>query len=220
MKKYYDTFRQSRDVIIGRLEPFLSYYDGLSPIADIGCGRGEFIELLKKAKIDYLAVDSDREMVDFCLKRGLTARREDLLEFLKKQGDLGGVFISQVIEHLDCEKAEEMIRLSFESLKPGGRIIIITPNPENISVMTKAFWLDPTHIRPYPLLFLGELLKEYGFRVVASGGAPGTFGNNKLFRTRRFLARMILPFVGMKPMWDYLHAAQDIYIVGEKPNDL
>jgi len=218
VKSYYDLFRQSREIIKERVYPFVRYFNGLEPIADIGCGRGEFLELLKNNNIECIGVDSDIDMIDLCLKAGLRAKHEELFNFMNSAIGYGGLFISHVIEHLNGDDAEKMIALGFVSLRPGGRMVIITPNPENISVMTKAFWLDPTHIRPYPLALLCEMLKEAGFNIISSGGAPGTFSSIRFYRMRRFLAGLILPPVGIRPMWDYLHTAQDIYIVGEKPN--
>lgn len=155
-------------------------------------------------------------MINLCRKAGLDVSRESLFDFLERADGYGGLFISHVIEHLDGEDAERMIRLGYKSLKDGGRIVLITPNPENISVMTGAFWLDLTHVRPYPLMLLEEMLKDCGFKIVSSGGAFGTFGNIRLKPFRRFLAKIALPPLGLAPYWKYLHTAQDIYVVAEK----
>jgi len=216
VRSYYDEFRQSREIIKERVAPFIGYFRSLSPVVDIGCGRGEFLELLKENDIEGRGVDSDPDMVKLCRDFGLDVEEKELFDFLGELDGCGGLFISHVIEHMDGISAERMIELGFNSLGPGGRMAIITPNPENISVMTKAFWLDPTHVRPYPLMLLGAMLKEQGFRIMDSGGAPGTMGNIKFRPIRRILAKTLLPWLGLGSCWEYLHSAQDIFIVGEK----
>lgn len=217
MKSHYDFFRQSPDIIKKRIRPFVEYFRDLGTVVDLGCGRGEFLALLTESGIDCMGVDSDNDMIDICVKAGLKAEKDNLFSFLESTGNYGGLFASHVIEHLGGEDAERMLNLCYERLKPCGRLVLITPNPEDISVITKAFWLDLTHVRPYPLVLLEEMLKGHGFRIISSGGAPGTVGEIRFRRTRRMLAGLFLPLFGMKRLWDYLHTAQDIFVVAEKP---
>ena len=92
----------------------------------------------------------------------------DALEFLKKSPDDSFVVVSgfHIAEHLQFDVLQNLIKEILRVLKPGGLLILETPNPENIKVATVNFWLDPTHIRPLPPLLLSFLTEHYGFERV------------------------------------------------------
>lgn len=216
MKCYYDKFRQSPEIIRRRLGPYTQYFRMCKRIVDLGCGRGEFLDLLRNENLEAIGVDSDSAMVEICTKAGLNALCEDIFSFLERGDKYDGISASHVIEHLDSRDAERLLDACYKSLSSGGRLLIITPNPENLLVISKTFWFDLTHVRPYPLILLEEMFKESGFSIVCSGEDPATRGHIRWQRLRMFLAKITLPIIGMKPLWNYLHAAQDIFIVGEK----
>jgi O-antigen chain-terminating methyltransferase len=150
-------------------------FEGCSPVLDIGCGRGIFLSLLKDRGIDCVGIDHAYEAVVASRNRGFEVEQSDCLTFLAEtQAKFSGIFCSHVIEHLDFEKATELLRLCRSVMHPGGRIIVVTPNPEDINVMCKTFWLDPTHVRPYPGPLVCAMLTLAGFHVSAqemySGG--------------------------------------------------
>lgn len=177
----YDKFRGSEALIKSRLKKYIKYFDSCRNVLDIGCGRGEFLELLKDRQIPAIGIDSDANMVDICSRKGLKVLQMDAYSFLKdKTGVFDGIFCSQVIEHLDPQDATDLLNFCQKALKPQGILVIITPNPRNINVITETFWLDLTHKRPYPLELLKELLSIIYFEIIASGEDKDTISNNWL----------------------------------------
>ena len=120
---------------------------------DVGCGRGEFLDLLREAGIAAVGIDVDEGMVERCRVKGHErVERADALSFLESSGDasLGAIFSAQVIEHLPPDALRRFFRLSVEQLRPGGLFIAETVNPHRPSSL-KCFWVDVTHHHPiYP----------------------------------------------------------------------
>ena len=118
----YDTLRGSEGEIKSRLGKYLRYFDGCREVLDIGCGRGEFLELLAEKDVEAVGIDTDPKMVEVCLKKGLTASRADAHSFLKENDRLfDGIFCSQVIEHLDPREATELLDLCKKTAWAGWR---------------------------------------------------------------------------------------------------
>ena len=117
---------------------------------DVGCGRGEFLDLLAEAGIEATGVDADAGMVERCREKGHAGTvHGDALEHLRSlaDGTLGAVFAAQVIEHLDPPDLHEFLALARAKLRPGGLLIAETVNPHSVAAL-KAFWVDPTHRHP------------------------------------------------------------------------
>ena len=136
-------------------------------VLEIGCGRGVMLDLFKKAGIPSYGIDSSEVAVTLCTGKGLNVIHTTVLSHLKEMApmSLGGIFCAHVIEHMN---PDEVIRLFDESsrvLKPNGTLIIITPNPRDLRT-TERFWLDITHVRPYPEKLLTALLNEKGFSEI------------------------------------------------------
>lgn len=166
--RFEDLHRGSQEDIKWKQKNYLPYFKDKGTVLDIGCGRGEFLELLKEARIPALGVDTNREMIRQCQAKGLKATHGDGLDFLRglPDQDLGGIFLSQVIEHLKPEDLRELVRMSFAKLVPGGVLVAETINPQCLSTFSGAFYLDPSHhnpIHPEAARFLWESL---GFRQV------------------------------------------------------
>jgi 2-polyprenyl-3-methyl-5-hydroxy-6-metoxy-1,4-benzoquinol methylase len=145
---------------------------GCKRVLDLGSGRGLFLELLRTAGIDGIGVDGSEEVSAEVRGRGFTVHTADVLTFLRQAAEekqsYDGVFCSHLIEHLSGELAIELVSLVATVVRPGGRVVFVTPNIANPLVGTKVFWLDLTHVRPYPRLLLQALLDEVGFRVLSS----------------------------------------------------
>jgi O-antigen chain-terminating methyltransferase len=130
-------------------------------ILDIGCGRGEFLELLREHGVPAKGIDLNEDMVHFCKERGLDVEQTNAIAFLEAQPDesLGGIIACQVIEHLQVNEMIELIKLCHQKLEPGGRAVFETVNPLNIVVSATNFYLDLSHVRqvhPTALQFLAE----------------------------------------------------------------
>jgi len=134
------------------------------PVLDLGCGRGEFLELLRAAGVEARGIDLSAESVARCRAKGLDAEVADLFAYLGAQpeGSVGGIFCAQVVEHLPPERLPELIRLAAPCLEPGGILAIETPNPECLAIFATHFYLDPTHTRPVPHALLVFYLEEFG----------------------------------------------------------
>jgi 2-polyprenyl-3-methyl-5-hydroxy-6-metoxy-1,4-benzoquinol methylase len=166
--RFEDRHRGSQEDIKWKQRNYLTYFKNGGSVLDIGCGRGEFLELLREASIPARGIDINQEMVDHCRAKGLEVSREEGLNFLQGLADenLGGIFLSQVIEHLDQESLRELVRVSFAKLKAGGVLLAETINPQCLSTFSGAFYLDLSHnnpIHPEAARFLWE---SFGFRKV------------------------------------------------------
>jgi SAM-dependent methyltransferase len=139
------------------------------PVLDLGAGRGYFLEALRARGIDCLGVDINEEAVAQARQIGVDVILEDGFTFIARQSGLGGLFVSHVIEHLVPSRVEELFHAAHRSLRPNGTIVIVTPNPQDWLVLSEIFWLDPTHVRPYPTLLVAAMLETAGFRIEKTG---------------------------------------------------
>lgn len=160
-------FGGSEDLVRSVQRKFVELFQGFDPVLDIGCGRGVFLELLAEAGIKGVGVDNSQESITACQAKGFTVYREEAGEYLQRMpGQFGGIFCSHVIEHMDYARATSFLELCFGALKPGGKLLLVTPNPEDLSVIAEIFWLDPTHVRPYPRKLLVSMLSATDFQVL------------------------------------------------------
>ncbi len=151
---------------------------GAATVLDLGCGRGLFLELLREAGVEAHGVDSDAKAVDGCREAGFQVEQGDVLGYLHEaaggEARFDGVFCSHLIEHLPAEVAMGMIRSCATLLAPGGRLVIITPNVQNLEVWSETFWLDPTHVRPYPRPLIAAMMEQVSLEVSRSFVDPAT----------------------------------------------
>ena len=153
-------FRGSEEVIRERQAPYLRYFTDCKKVLDIGCGRGEFLELARDHNILAEGIDIDEDMFVHCRNKGLKVTHGNIFPFLLDMEDdyLDGVFSSQVIEHIDFVKLQNLLYLLQKKVKKGGRIVLETINPHCLSALQN-FHTDLTHIKPiFPdvLTFIGE----------------------------------------------------------------
>jgi O-antigen chain-terminating methyltransferase len=157
-------FRGSEEYVRERQRFYLPHFKGCRQVLDLGCGRGEFLELLQEEEIPVRGIDLSAECVALCRAKGLDAEVADLFSYLDAltDGALDGIFCAQVIEHLPPASLPEMLRLAAAKLAPGGLLAVETPNPECLAILTSHFYLDPTHHHPIPPLLLSFYLEESG----------------------------------------------------------
>lgn len=159
-------FGGSEDIVRRAQERFVKFFRNSAPVLDIGCGRGVFLEMLRKADIEGVGIDHSSESIAICKQKGLVVHQDEAGTYLAgATGRFRGIFCSQVIEHMDYDSAMTFLGLCHQALQPGGILIILTPNPEDIAVIAESFWLDPTHVRPYPKLLLQSMVQANGYTV-------------------------------------------------------
>ena len=137
-------------------------------VLDLGCGRGEFLELLRDNGITGEGVDLNGQMVDICLDKGLVCEQGDLFEKLawKDNGSLAGVFSSQVIEHLPPAYLKRLVETAFLKLEPGGVLVLETVNPTSVFALVQIFFLDLSHQKPIHPQALRFLVESFGYEDV------------------------------------------------------
>ncbi len=162
--RFADRFRGPEEHVRKAQEMYLARFQGASEVLDLGCGRGEFLEAAKAAGIPARGIDLNPETVALCRSKGLQAESADLFEYLGNQADdsVGGIYCSQVIEHLPPPRVPELVRLAAAKLKRGGWLAFETPNPECLAIFATHFYLDPTHTRPVPPMLMAFYLEESG----------------------------------------------------------
>lgn len=165
---FEDQFRGTRAEIRERLLEYIPLIKDAGAgtdnriILDIGCGRGEWLELMKDEGFKAQGLDLNSVLVEKCRERGLEVEEEDALSYLRTLPDnsLGAITSFHLIEHLDFDTRVALFDESVRVLKPGGMAIFETPNPRNLLVGGCNFWADPTHLRPlYPETH--QFLMEY-----------------------------------------------------------
>jgi 2-polyprenyl-3-methyl-5-hydroxy-6-metoxy-1,4-benzoquinol methylase len=193
--RFASRFRGSEEHVKSGQTFYLPYFTSRQDVLDIGCGRGEFLELMREAGIPARGIDLAPDSVDLCLRKGLQAEIADLFVYLDGLDDasLDGIFSSQVVEHLPTARLPEMIRLAARKLRRGGVIAIETPNPECLAIFATYFYLDPTHVRPIPHALLAFYMEESGIgqiekheRSPANESMPGLVSLPEDFRNTFF----------------------------------
>ena len=172
-RAFEDRYRGSRELIKSRLAVYLPfvlplkhfYPDGVG--VDLGCGRGEWLELMQDNGLNVQGIDLDQGMLEAAQKLGLNAKQADAIEYLQTLASESQTMVSgfHLAEHLPFEVLQILIQQALRVLKPGGLMILETPNPENIVVGTANFYLDPTHHQPIPSLLLSFMVEHAGFET-------------------------------------------------------
>jgi O-antigen chain-terminating methyltransferase len=172
---FYQAFeakhRGSRELIKSRLRAYLPFVEPLVELdkgaktLDLGCGRGEWLELMTEVGFNSHGVDLDEGMLSGCVELGLSVDQGDAIAFLAALPSESQTIVSafHVVEHISFEQLQTVVSEALRVLKPGGVLMMETPNPENIVVATCNFYLDPTHQRPIPPQLLSFLAEYHGF---------------------------------------------------------
>jgi SAM-dependent methyltransferase len=223
---FVDRFRGTYGHLRGLHHSYLPLFrDRPGPILDVGCGRGEFLAMMRMEGIAAWGCDPDPAMIETCREHEVTAVHADALAALRsiEVASLGGIFASQVIEHLFPGELLTVLKLARERLAPGGVIVLETLNPETLGVLAKSYYQDLDHKQPVDPEYLAGLLELRGFERV------------ELHRLRRFEPADRLPDLPppaqlglgdpayglLKGMVERLNAViwgpQDYYVVAEVP---
>jgi SAM-dependent methyltransferase len=165
---FEERFRGSSDEIRERLRAYVPYFRERSPVVDLGCGRGEFLELLREAGVEARGVDGNRDMVRVCREKELLADVADVIDFVASQSpsSAGGIFAAQLIEHLPPRALTGFLSECHRALRSDGRLIVETVNPRSLVALVESFYRDLTHEKPLHPETLDFALRAAGFRDV------------------------------------------------------
>ncbi|MGZ5380914.1 MAG: methyltransferase domain-containing protein [Thermoanaerobaculia bacterium] len=208
---FEEHFRGSEEDIRGRQASDAARFRGApGPVADLGCGRGEFLEALAAEGVEAIGCDANPVMAARAQEKKLAVDQADLFTWLagRADGSLGGVTAFQVVEHLPPASLFDLVELAIRKLAPSGRVLFETINPESVYAM-RWFWMDLTHVRPVPAPSLAQLLRASGFRDVAvdlRSPVPESEG----------LPRGLADDPRFAPLARLLYAPQDYAVTGVK----
>jgi O-antigen chain-terminating methyltransferase len=167
---FEDAFRGTNEDITERLKIYLPYLDKLigdttAVVVDVGCGRGEWVDLLGKQGIKAIGIDLNAAMVDTCRAQGLHAQCMDAIQYLSLQppGSVAVVTGFHIIEHLPFDTLLALFDAALKALRPDGMVIFETPNPENLLVGACNFYYDPTHLNPIVPTVAEFIARQRGF---------------------------------------------------------
>ena len=165
---FEDQFRGSQHDIRDRVAAYVPLFEGASDVLDVGCGRGEFLDLLRAAGISASGIDLNDEMAAVSRERGLDATAGDALGYLLSlpDGSLGGLFAAQVVEHLEPDYLMRFLDAAYHKLRPGSRIVLETINPACWYAFFSSYIRDITHVRPLHPDTLQYLVGASGFQKV------------------------------------------------------
>jgi O-antigen chain-terminating methyltransferase len=156
--------RGSVDAIRERQRHYVGDFRDAAPVLDIGCGRGEFLSLLRDAGIAARGIDADADMVAYARGEGLDVTQADIVQHLEAAEDrsLGGIFMAQVVEHLPPAVLVRSLQLAAAKLRPGGLLVAETINPLS-PLALRHYFADLTHAQPLVPETLELLARQAGF---------------------------------------------------------
>lgn len=168
---FEDQFRGSREEIHRRLQVYVPYLKDAAitnGVLDIGCGRGEWLQLLQSEGIAARGIDRNRVFIEDCRGAALDVVEEDALTYLRSLPDdsLDAVSAFHFVEHVPFEMLIRVVDEIRRTLKPSGLVFIETPNPENLTVGSCNFYADPTHRHPIPSETMKFILESRGLQTV------------------------------------------------------
>ena len=183
-RAFEDRHRGPRELILTRLKVYLDFVEPLKPLyavpetLDLGCGRGEWLQLMQSNGFKAKGIDLDGGMLSACREFKLDVYQGDALHYLRGVAaeSLTVVSAFHLVEHISFDTLRELVEQAHRALKPGGLLILGTPKSENLMVGTSSFYLDPTHQRPLPAQLLSFVVEYAGFgRVSTLYGCPDKF---------------------------------------------
>jgi 2-polyprenyl-3-methyl-5-hydroxy-6-metoxy-1,4-benzoquinol methylase len=156
--------RGATDEVRERQRAYVGEFTDAAPVLDIGCGRGEFLTLLREAGIEARGIDADADMVAYARGEGLDVEQADAVTYLETpaDGSLGGIFCAQVVEHLPPPALVRLLELAHAKLRPGGILVAETINPLS-PLALRHYFADLTHAQPLVPETLALLAKHAGF---------------------------------------------------------
>jgi len=169
---------------------YLRWFLPGSRVVDVGCGHGAFLDVARGAGLRVSGLDASPLAVESCVRRGHDVEQVDAMEWLRARAadPVDGLLCAHLIEHMDGRGAASLVAAAAAALRERGVLVLVTPNHRSPIVHEEMFWLDPTHVRPYPRALLERLCHAAGLQVVASFDDPATRPRRSAWR--RMVARL------------------------------
>lgn len=193
-------------------------------LLDVGCGAGAFLDLARAAGLAAIGVDGDAAAVSSAAAAGHAVHHGEarvVLGELAARGErFDGAVLLHVIEHLQPAGALALLQAIARVLPAGAPLLIATPNIQNHIVWSQVFWLDPTHVRPYPRPLLEWLGEAAGFTVHASFDDPSTRPRRAAWRAAIARLRSLISGVDKSGPQDsvvVLHRTASRAAAGQQP---
>jgi SAM-dependent methyltransferase len=171
--EFENKFRGPEKDIKDRLKTYLPYFKEAKktpnhPVLDIGCGRGEFLKLLKEHDVHAKGLDLNESMVKRAKEQGLDVIQADAMQYMHDlpSGSAYAVTGFHIVEHIPFATLLRLMDECYRAIQPGGYAIFETPNPENIIVGSLNFYHDPSHLNPIPPALLAFVMETRGFSDV------------------------------------------------------
>ena len=170
-RRLEEALRGSEAEVRAALVPYVERASAHQPVVDVGCGRGEFLELCRERSIDIKGFDTNERSVADLKSRGFDAELLAVPQCLQGMvaGSMGSILASHVVEHLASEVLTDFFAESARVLRRGGLLMIETPNAESLKMAASDFWRDPTHISPRHVGALALLAREFSFAIEDAG---------------------------------------------------
>ena len=214
-RAFADLFRGSEEEIAARVAEHVEVLRGQAPILDLGCGRGELLRLLRSAGIEAAGVDTDPAMVEACRRDGLDVAEEDALAALaaRTPGSLGGIVALHLVEHLPASVWMSLVEAAARVLRPGGVLLVESPNPDSLRVGAGLFWIDSTHHAPVHPDALAFVARAVGLRVDSVRLAHEFPPEQRLVREAQDVPLRLLA----EQLDAWLSAPRDFVLVARRP---
>jgi len=164
---FQNRYRGSEEKIRDRQRARARYFSQCERVLDLGCGRGEFLEVLREEGIPSEGIDLNPGSVEVCRAKGLTVHLADASSYLNEEasGAFDGIHMSHLLEHVPFPIAIRLLEQCVARLEPRGVLAVETPNPHCAAAL-QTFFLDPTHVRPLFPEALGVLLESLNLEQI------------------------------------------------------
>jgi len=212
-------FRGPREDIKKAQSVYLKYFEGQDNVLDLGCGRGEFMELCQENGIYATGIELYDKFVDYCKECGLNVVEGDAIEYLENCPDssVGGLFISQLVEHLPLTLLVRLCNLAYSKLKSGSYVIMETPNPMSLAIYRNCFYIDPSHNKPVHPYTLDYLLRKAGFNDTDTVFTESSRTHEKVPHLVSETIENLEEFnAGMDRLTDLMFGSQDYAVIAKK----
>lgn len=210
-------FRGSIENIKKAQQIYLKYFENKSHVLDIGCGRGEFLSLLKENGVNAEGADIYEPYVDYCRMNGFKAVCADGTDYLDSMKEVDGIFVGQVVEHLEPHQIIRLCNTAYKKLSEGGCIVIETPNPTSLAIYTNAFYIDPSHVKPVHPLTMKYYLEKAGFKNIEIIYTEGSRPPHRIPELKCSAAENSDEFnAAMKTVSDIIFGSQDYAVAAVK----